>query len=132
MGDVVALPAAGAATAASLPDARGGHRALQVTWHDDDGVVVVSSWRHGRCVASVRLTADEAAALIGTLAHGLARRAEPVVRPGATVTPVAPRRSATGVAHRRTPPPVVPPSAPGREDLTDADARSGGTWAPPA
>lgn len=114
--------------AAALPDARGGHRALQVTWHDDDGVVVVSSWRHGRCVASVRLTADEAAALIGTLAHGLARRAEPGDGPRATVTPVAPRRTGTGVVHRRTPPPVVPPSTPARE----GEASDTAAWAPPA
>lgn len=143
MGDVVALPPAGPTSAASLPDARGGHRALQVTWHDDDGVVVVSSWRHGRCVASVRLTADEAAALIGTLAHGLARRAEPAERPTATVTPVTPRRTGTGVAHRPSLPPVVPPSAPVREDQAPTGGPAGTTerrtgpsdgtaWAPPA
>lgn len=71
MGDVVPLQLRGSAV---LPDARGEHRALQVTWHDRDGVVVLSTWRAGVCVATVQLTADEAAELIGTLAEGLARR----------------------------------------------------------
>ena len=75
MGEVVALPIAGHAPLggrASLPDVRGQHRALQVSWHDDGAVVVLSTWRFGRCVASVRLTRAEAAALISTLAAGLA------------------------------------------------------------
>lgn len=71
MGDVIAFPLAGSA---SLPDVRGQHRALQVTWHDDGAVVVVSTWRFGRCVATVRLTPEDAAALISALAAGLAQR----------------------------------------------------------
>ena len=71
MGEVIALPLAGAA---ALSDVRGQHRALQVTWHESDGVFVVSTWRFGRCVASVRLAPADAAVLIGTLADGLARR----------------------------------------------------------
>ncbi|MBO1751219.1 hypothetical protein J4G33_05325 [Actinotalea sp. BY-33] len=70
MGDVIALPVPGAA---SLPDVRGQHRALQVTWHDEGDVVVLSTWRFGRCVGTVRLTAEDAAALISTLAQGLAQ-----------------------------------------------------------
>lgn len=79
MGEVVALPTSGRVPLegrASLADVRGQHRALQVSWHEDDddgSVVVLSTWRFGRCVASVRLTRSEAAALIGTLAEGLAR-----------------------------------------------------------
>lgn len=69
MGDVVAFPLGGAA---ALPDVRGEHRALQVSWHDKDRVFVVSTWRLGQCVATVRLAPSEAAALIGTLADGLA------------------------------------------------------------
>ncbi|WP_407342871.1 hypothetical protein [Pengzhenrongella phosphoraccumulans] len=66
MGELVALPEWGSTV---LPDARGGRRALQVTWHDD--VVVVSSWRDGRCAASIRLSPQDAAALIAVLAEGL-------------------------------------------------------------
>ncbi|MCL3862250.1 hypothetical protein [Actinotalea sp. K2] len=71
MGEVRALPLA-ATTAIS--DVRGQHRALQVTWHEDDDVFVVSVWRFGRCTATVRLAPADAAALISTLADGLARR----------------------------------------------------------
>lgn len=110
MGDVVALPLPGRSGSASLPDARGEHRALQVTWHDEDDVVVVSTWRFGRCVSSVRLTPDEAAALIATLAEGLARRgtaAGVVAGPGAAAD-TAPRRVRSGVVHRPSSAPPAP------------------------
>lgn len=73
MGEVVVLPLAGAA---ALPDVRGEHRALQVSWHPTDDVFVVSVWRFGRCVATVRLAPKDAAALVGTLAEGLAQRGD--------------------------------------------------------
>lgn len=69
MGDVVSFPLRGAT---ALADVRGEHRALQVSWHEGDRVFVVSTWRLGQCVATVRLAPAEAAALIGTLADGLA------------------------------------------------------------
>lgn len=71
MGDVVAMPLRGST---ALPDARGEQRALQVTWHDRDDVVVISTWRAGSCVATVRLDPGQASALIAALADGLARR----------------------------------------------------------
>ena len=71
MGDVIALPLP---RAVALPDVRGQHRAMQVTWHERDDVFVVSMWRSGSCVASVQLAAAEAAVLIGALAEGLAGR----------------------------------------------------------
>lgn len=69
MGDVVALPLRGAV---ALPDVRGEHRALQVSWHERDRVFAVSIWRTGGCIGTVRLAPTEAAALIRTLAEGLA------------------------------------------------------------
>jgi hypothetical protein len=71
MGDVIALPLPGAV---ALPDVRGQHRALQVTWHEHGEVFVLSSWRAGSCVASVHLAPAEASALIAALAEGLAGR----------------------------------------------------------
>jgi hypothetical protein len=71
MGDVVAMPLRGST---ALPDVRGDKRALQVTWHDADDVVVISTWRAGQCVATVRLDPAQAAALVAALADGLARR----------------------------------------------------------
>lgn len=72
MGEVVVL---GLGTSTVLPDARGEQRALQVTWHDRQGVVVLSTWRAGVCVATVHLTRDQAAELIARLADGVAGRA---------------------------------------------------------
>ncbi|HEY3436317.1 MAG TPA: hypothetical protein VGK35_01400 [Actinotalea sp.] len=71
MGDVVVLPL-GVTTA--VPDVRGDHRALQVTWHERDDVFVVSMWRGGTCHGTVRLAPADAAVLIASLAEGLAQR----------------------------------------------------------
>ncbi|MCU1673900.1 MAG: hypothetical protein JWN77_2013 [Frankiales bacterium] len=56
-------------------DARDGDRAMRATWHLDMGCVVLSTWRDGACVATTRLTPDEAARLISVLADGLAAAA---------------------------------------------------------
>ena len=69
MGELITMPLAGSV---ALPDVRGEHRTLQVTWHGGERVVVLSTWRFGRCVATVRLSRQEVAALIGLLAEGLA------------------------------------------------------------
>ncbi|QKE84625.1 hypothetical protein [Arthrobacter sp. NEB 688] len=57
---------------AVVPDARGEGRALRVTWHPEAGVVVLSVWRDNVCVATTRLSPDEAAGLVEVLASGLA------------------------------------------------------------
>ncbi|MDQ1680815.1 MAG: hypothetical protein QOI42_1674 [Frankiaceae bacterium] len=44
---------------AVFDDARGGGRALRVTWHPDAQLLVLSVWRDGVCIASHRMTADE-------------------------------------------------------------------------
>ncbi|MCA1710375.1 MAG: hypothetical protein LC789_01545 [Actinobacteria bacterium] len=53
-------------------DARHGDRAMRATWHLELGCVVLSTWRDGSCVATTRLTPEEAARLISVLADGLA------------------------------------------------------------
>jgi hypothetical protein len=55
-----------------IGDARGEDRALRVSWHVEDGLLVLSTWRAGGCVSAVRLTAAAAADLIGALATGVA------------------------------------------------------------
>jgi hypothetical protein len=57
-------------------DARDGDRAMRVSWHVELGCVVLSTWRGGACVATTRLSTDDAARLIGVLADGLAAAAE--------------------------------------------------------
>ena len=62
-------PVLGAGSA--LVDARGGGRALRVTWHHEAGVAVLSVWRDNLCTATVRLAPDQVAGLIEALAAGL-------------------------------------------------------------
>jgi len=58
-----------------LVDARGGGRAMRVTWHpevpDRDGLVVLSLWRDNLCVGSFRLADTEVADLVLALTRGL-------------------------------------------------------------
>jgi len=66
------------ATARPLPeagsiflDARGGDRALRVSWHHESGLVVLSLWRDNVCAGSFRLGVDEVPDLIAMLRSGL-------------------------------------------------------------
>ena len=52
-------------------DARGGGRALRVSWHHESGLVVLSLWRDNLCAGSFRLAVDEVPALIDMLRAGL-------------------------------------------------------------
>jgi hypothetical protein len=52
-------------------DARGGDRALRVSWHHESGLVVLSLWRDNVCAGSFRLAVDEVPALIEMLRAGL-------------------------------------------------------------
>jgi hypothetical protein len=54
-------------------DARGGERALRVSWHHDSGLVVLSLWRENICAGSFRLAVDEVPDLIEMLRTGLDR-----------------------------------------------------------
>jgi hypothetical protein len=52
-------------------DARGGDRALRVSWHHESGLVVLSLWRDNVCSGSFRLGVDEVPDLIALLRGGL-------------------------------------------------------------
>ena len=54
-------------------DARGGDRALRVSWHEEAGLVVLSLWRDNLCAGSFRLAIDEVPDLIEILRAGLVR-----------------------------------------------------------
>lgn len=68
MGRLVALPARGEVFA----DARGGGRAVRVSWHHDGGVVVLSLWRGTECTGTARVAAEDVPDLIAALSRGLA------------------------------------------------------------
>ena len=80
MGRIVAMPARGEV----LTDVRGGDRCLRVSWHDADGVVVVSVWHGDVCAGTVRVAAQDVPDLVAALTRGLARGYEtpPLSRPG--------------------------------------------------
>lgn len=52
-------------------DARGGGRAMRVSWHHDLGLVVLSLWRDNVCAGSFRLPIDDVPDMIVTLRAGL-------------------------------------------------------------
>jgi hypothetical protein len=52
-------------------DARGGDRALRVSWHEESGIVVLSLWRQNVCAGSFRLGIEDVPALIEVLREGL-------------------------------------------------------------
>ena len=54
------------------PDARHGDRALRVSWHEEAGCAVLSTWRGDTCVGTTRLVPAEVARLVGALSAGLA------------------------------------------------------------
>lgn len=55
-----------------VADQRGEGRGVRVSAHDEAGLVVLSTWRAGTCVSTVRLRPDEAADLVSGLAEALA------------------------------------------------------------
>jgi hypothetical protein len=74
MGDVVAMRLG---TTPALPtqgevfdDVRGQGRTLRVSWHGDDGVVVLSMWRQSECTGSFRLPVSDLPDLLRALTDG--------------------------------------------------------------
>jgi hypothetical protein len=59
------------ATGEVFLDARGGNRALRVSWHQEAELVVLSLWRDDVCAGSFRLAVDEVPRLIDLLRAGL-------------------------------------------------------------
>ncbi|HEU4910408.1 MAG TPA: hypothetical protein VFV76_00785 [Actinomycetes bacterium] len=70
-------PVAATASGVVLADARGGGRAMRVTWHHEVDLVVLSVWKDETCVATVRVTRDDVPALVNALVSGLAERPAP-------------------------------------------------------
>ena len=57
-------------------DERGAHRTLRLSWHHEDGLVVLSLWRGGLCTGTFRLAIEEVPDLIDVLRRGLTRSYE--------------------------------------------------------
>lgn len=90
MGEVLPIPRLGGV----VRDARGAGRALRVSWHGEDGLVVLSLWHGTSCTGTVRVAAADVPALVEALQLGLRpplleAAPEPIGRtePAATVLP---------------------------------------------
>lgn len=79
MGDVRPIPRLGGV----VQDARGAGRALRVSWHAEDGLVVLSLWDGARCTGTARLAAADVPALIEALRLGLPAGPEILAGPDA-------------------------------------------------
>jgi|SRR5215207_4740210 len=97
MGEVRPIPTLGGV----VRDIRGAGRALRVSWHSEDGFVVLSLWDGPRCTGTVRLAAQDVPALVEALQLGL--------------TTPPPLVAAVPVAEARPPRPPAgpPPDVPG-------------------
>ncbi len=80
---IVALPRADGIRRQWFADARDDGRRMEVSWHSDEGLVIVSLWHGSICRATFRLPVEQAPALIQTLADTLgdAVRAAPSTGP---------------------------------------------------
>jgi hypothetical protein len=101
MGEVRPIPTLGGV----VGDVRGAGRALRVSWHREDGLVVLSLWDGTRCTGTVRVAAADVPTLIEALQIGL--RPEPIVPPPADKAPPPPADEALPPpAHEAPPPPA--------------------------
>ncbi len=73
MAEVSPLPIRGEV----VVDARGGSRALRVSWHPEHGLVVLSIWRGDTCAATVQVDSAEVPHLVDVLVRGLAGSSAP-------------------------------------------------------
>jgi len=68
-------------------DDRGDGRRLQVTWHPEHRLVVLSMWQRDRCTPSFRLPIEDADRMIALLAGSLREAAStPAWRHGVPIT----------------------------------------------
>ena len=52
-------------------DARGEGRSMRLSWHHEQGVVILSLWRNTLCAGSFRLPVADVPAVIAALVQGL-------------------------------------------------------------
>lgn len=106
MGEVRPLPQLGGV----LRDVRGRGRALRVSWHHEDDLVVLSLWDGPRCTATVRLATADVPALIEALQIGLPP--EPLPPPVPLAPPAAPLAPPAAPLASAPPDPPDPPDRP--------------------
>ena len=83
MGEVRPIPTLGGV----FRDLRGQGRALRVSWHGEDGLVVLSLWDGPRCTGTVRIASSDVPDLLEALAAGYQRPAGEAPPPLAPAPP---------------------------------------------
>jgi hypothetical protein len=73
LAEVLTLPAHGEVIA----DARGDGRWMRVTWHHEADLVVLSMWREGSCIGTIRLARGDVPLMVQALVEGLADETPP-------------------------------------------------------
>lgn len=63
-------------------DSRGENRRMRMSWHAEDGLVVLSLWQGSACTGTFRMPVQDAARLISALAGSLADAARPPAQAG--------------------------------------------------
>jgi hypothetical protein len=97
MGEVRPIPTLGGV----VRDVRGAGRALRVSWHNEDGLVVLSLWDGPRCTGTVRVAATDVPALIEALQIGLRPADEAAAPAEETAEPIRPQTGLDIVIHDR-------------------------------
>ena len=82
MGEVRPIPTLGGV----VRDVRGAGRALRVSWHHEDGLVVLSLWDGPRCTGTVRVAATDVPTLVEALQIGLRPAADAAPAPAEETT----------------------------------------------
>jgi hypothetical protein len=94
MGEVRPIPTLGGV----VRDVRGRGRALRVSWHSEDGIVVLSLWDGPRCTGTVRVAAHDVPPLVEALQVGLLEQpGEPIASPPAEAAESSGRPGGTGL-----------------------------------
>jgi hypothetical protein len=71
MMSVMVVPRSDGVSRQWFSDARDDGRRMEVSWHADEGIVIVSLWHGSMCRATFRLPVEQAPGLIQTLAEAL-------------------------------------------------------------
>lgn len=74
---VVVLPRPDAIRRQWFSDARDDGRHMEVTWHPDEALVIVSLWHGSMCRATFRMPVEDAAVLVESLAQTLGDAGRP-------------------------------------------------------
>ena len=126
MGEVRPLPTLGGV----FFDTRRSARAMRVSWHTDDGSVVLSIWDGAGCTGTIRLLAADVPELIRSLGLGLPdwHLAGPVPppRPAGPPQPTAAAPAVGPAPAPGTEPARALGAEPAREPGTDPDGGPGG------